>query len=209
MDYPKELLPQSNYKFINTDELEDESSLIRKSKKNKKDSIDNIGDVRLDAICEENKEREIFGLSFNLFGIYTIEHLRIIVENKDYHEYWKPKQEILSINEILFSLDEEAYPIFFSIINIHNIEFPYEKAINNKYTESLLATCKIEHKPTKCNYWHFELSIYSSEKNYIIYSSSAWKKRVSKYILKSILKIVASTKIPVTINIDEALYKDN
>lgn len=209
MDYPKELLPKSNYKLISTDELNNNFSLIRKSKKSKKDSIDNIGDVRLDAICEEEREREVFGLSFNLFGIYKIEHIKITIENRGYHDYWNPEQEPLSIDEISFSLDNEAFPIFFLILNLHNIDFPYEKTIKNKHTESLTGTCRIEHKPTKCNFWHFELSIYSSENNYIKYNSSLWKKKISKYILKSILKIDASTKTPKTIILDKFVYTVN
>jgi len=207
MEYPEELLPQHNYKVIETKDLNPEHSILRKSLRSKTESLDNLGDVRIDAIFE--KEKEVFGLSINLFGIFTCEYLKIIVINTKFHEDWNPGDKIPIIDEIEFTIDENAFPLFFKIKDLHNKSIPYKKNLPKiKGIKNFEGFCCIDHKPTKCNFWHFELSVYDSDlkQTYINASKKTWQKEIAHFLSKSILKMHVSIDVPEKIKISKSCY---
>ncbi|MDA3940912.1 MAG: hypothetical protein PF693_16635 [Spirochaetia bacterium] len=178
MNYPEELIPQSNYKII-----------------------------RIDAIC--NKEREVFGLSTNLYAVYVCNHLNFNPLDKSFHDYWSPGDSVLDATKIEYELIDDVFPIFFFIKDLHRQTIPYKKTMPNKNNiQEFHGTTSIVHKPTKCNYWHFEFSIHDVNDNIISKAGGTWQKNIANFLLKSFLKEYAFSETPSKQALEDDIYKN-
>lgn len=206
MSYPEELLPQEIFKIIDTENLLPDKVLVRKSCKAEADSFTISGDLRVDAICDH--PRRVPGLSANLFAIFLADHLKYDPIDKSYHDYWNSGDEIPAKEEIEFNIAEEVLPIFFLITDLHNQKFPYQKIEPKNKIIEFEGRIEIIHKPTMCNFWHFELTIYDSEGNEITNASSGWRKKIASFLSKSFLQISAFIEEPENKLIDKAIYQN-
>lgn len=206
MTYPDELIPQNNYKLIDIDEISDSSHIVRRSLVNQESTYDAIGNVRCEALINEDEERFLFGLSSNLLGIYKIEYLKFN-PGKKHNNYWQLGAD--TNKKIQYTLYKNPFPIFFKISLIHNIPFPYETPNRKNKTISITGRCCLLHKPTCANFWHCELTFFDNCNNQIKTSNSKWKLKAAKSFIRMTLKVIAFNKseTPPEIEIPAAVYK--
>ncbi|MBI2269016.1 MAG: hypothetical protein HYU69_01520 [Bacteroidetes bacterium] len=204
MLYPDELLPKPHYKGIDSDKLTPKSFLLRKSL-NPPDPYNE--EIRVDEIFDKGKE--LFGLSENLFGIYTLEHLKYVAskdKEKNYHSPWQVGDSVIKAEAVIFTIEENPAPIFFPVIAIHNVPFPIEKKISvqgnaNPQTKKISGRIYVQHSPSKCNFWHFELRITEPDNNgekeikRNSTNTGDWRDEAAKSFLKFTLKIIGQRSV--------------
>ncbi len=210
MTYPDELLPKSSYKkCINANDLVLHTCyLIRRSLKIQEETLDNIGQVRIDAICEIGNDEALYGLSHNVLGVFTKEHLKYSVHHKINIEWVCSVEDIEPLSNDRFEIFDSFVPLYVSIPSIHNREFPHRRVIKNKLTDtSVDGYCLVVHKPNLYNYWHFELQFLDYENNPIKKSGATWRVDAAKNFIKNILLEFVSIEAPVDSSIPSEIYK--
>lgn len=205
MNYPLELLPKINYKKIITEELPEESVIIRTT--DEKVILDELGKIPEKYIVKSGSEKQVFDLSVNLYGVYKLEHIKIqVIKGSGLDEEWKEGDSCLTeVEQDKFEINENKDAIFFLVFDINNKEIPYQKEINGK-TSDYEAICKVIHKPTVGNFWHFEVSYMEESGNIIQYGGSGWHKKLRSSIIRSFLKLHAKTSIQNEYSINEEIY---
>ena len=89
-------------------------------------------------------------MSLFLYGEYNESHFDIIVKNKEYNVDWDKNEEL---DDIPFDR-ETRFGIFLETIALKDKNIVYnENGQNDIYHLHYI------HKPTRANYWHFELSV--------------------------------------------------
>lgn len=154
MDYPQEILPNPDYKFIDCDLSA--HLVIRFTNTSDKNQIWDFETNRIvfQHIC--SPEDRIDDLSMSLLGNYTTDHIFLEFTNEGkskFMEYCEPDIEPdTPIFETDFNTDSNRHFWWIPISKIHNIQFDYTRS-----NEPYLATCKVQHTPMRWNYWHFSL----------------------------------------------------
>ncbi len=188
LSYPDILLAKENYiEKINTDSLDKNSNLVRRSLVSKEETFDNVGDISINALFKTGNEKDFYEWSTNLLGLYTIEHLNFIVKEDD---NYNKNCRLKSITEVQnYEYNVNAIPIFIKLYLLHKSVFPYTK--ENEQYEGIIY---IEHEPLLCNYWHFQVKINDEENNKIKNkNSSTWKTQAAKYFCNTRLKKYCKT----------------
>lgn len=203
MIYPEKLLPKNTFKIITVEDIDKRVSLLRKSVLPKEEAFDKIGDIRANAICEV---KHVFGLSMNLYSIYDHSHIAIIINDKKLHDYWYPHESIPKSDDIDFEINDSTFPIFLPLNKLHRKPFPYSKNNPKNGLEVLEGFLLIDHKPTKCNFWHFELSVFDSNSSKILRNKPAWREKIASFLLKSYLKEYVLDYTPEKIFLDKQIY---
>lgn len=152
MVYPSKIIPQKKYKKLPSDYfLQSGYYIIRHT--NSKDILDNLSQVKVKAVCEPRVR--IIGLSVNLMGHYRVVDSQINVLSPEYHQDWpigtlgkKPSK-----NE--FFIDNKRGVVFIRFEAFHNYPFDYT---HSDTSENYNFYCRLDHCPTLCNYWHFEVN---------------------------------------------------
>ncbi len=165
MSYPNKLLPKRIYSILDSNIFRSEGFYLLRHTPSKKLIDENTDMLLNNAICLQSSH--IIGYSLNLMGRYTIKHSKIEINHdfkKVFNSDWEPCELSLQPKKGQYRYDESKGFFFIDFNSIHN--YPYSKthpetAIKYKYI------CKLEHKPTKCNFWHFELHWYDSDGNKI------------------------------------------
>lgn len=207
MDYPLKLLPQKNYKYISLDTLDKNALLLRTTESNDRDFIlDTLDKVNPEAILPFDKFHQVFGLSVNLFGIYDSDDICFRVLSKELNEYWNEGDVVSeNISPSDYQILENRGIIFFEIFKLQEKSFPYKNPKDNP--EEFIGLCKIFHKPTKANFWHYQIEFEDKEGKIIKSKGSAWQKNMSEYLVRSFLKKYAfyeeKTILP---QIEEGIY---
>ncbi|GHV48646.1 hypothetical protein AGMMS49546_39300 [Spirochaetia bacterium] len=151
VSYPDILLSRSAYPPIGAKEVVD-YFFIRKTDKDLyqklKEGFELEELVNL-IIPEGTTERDIFELSVFLYGYFDVKHLDFRVSEKPYKDYYTHGMEAYSASDIVFSM-EPAFPVFLFAEKL------YERSLEVKALNEFI-THSFEHKPTRCNYWHFQL----------------------------------------------------
>lgn len=205
MSYPSELLPKSNYKKIITEELPQDSVIIRTT--DEKVVLDELEKIPEKYIVKSGSEKQVFDLSVNLYGVYRLEYIKIQpIKGSGLDNEWKEGDFCLTeVEQDKFEVQENKEAIFFLVFDIHNTEIPYKKEINGQ-TSDFEAICKVIHKPTVGNFWHFEVSYNEESGNIIQYGGSSWQKRLRSSIIRSFLKLHAKISIQNEDTINEDIY---
>lgn len=152
--YPQELLPRKSYESPITDAS---SLFVRTLKEFPSDCLDGhefLPEI-VDEILKPNGDIEIYSLSLFLYGTYNEKHFDIVVTDKEYFSYWDGEEEL---NDIPFERKEQ-FGIFLKADVLKNKTIVFE---NNKQQIDRY-TLHYEHKPTRSNYWHFELFVTKNE----------------------------------------------
>lgn len=150
MGYPQKLLPKKKYTFINRHiDYLNKLYLVRHIPSNAKKPNPSI------SISELGRTAQLPQYSLNLLGIFKVKHSKIRIDPKvtgKYSDYWssgdiaaRPRW-----NEIRLDSDRGAIFFKFSIVN----DYPYSTCLGS--TKYQFTLC-LRHKPTKCNFWHFEI----------------------------------------------------
>jgi hypothetical protein len=180
VSYPEILLPKKNYPILENNVVID-NALVRETVLDVYQFLAKTGyepdDVLPLIVAPQLSFREVFELSTFLYGYYTEQHIGIKVEDAALYTDWNKDMEELLAEKIKFKQDK-AYPCFLAVskLNMQEIDFNGEKHI-----------LSFSHKPTRINYWHFELWVMDSEGNRIPRDKS---NAHTKYLAKSILEYI-------------------
>jgi hypothetical protein len=207
MDIPRRLIPCRFYKNIEIENLASEKNnffLMRRG--NNVPILDDNGDANLKFIYE-NPGHVKNGLSCWLIGWMKIEDAKIEPEN---NEDWVRCGERTKNKNLIANINNETKVMFFKVRDIHGVHIPYEdekrrkiepdaqmlgsRKERAKYREYISrrfeGVCKLFHKPTKSNFWHFEFHFFDSE------GQKVEEIRLIKSIANSFLKNAIITKRP-------------
>jgi hypothetical protein len=153
-------------------------------------------------IAPQPSLREVFELSLFLYGYYDERHCGIRASDNSLYADWTKDKEELAVETISFT-QEIVWPLFLAVKNLDRqvIDFNGEKHL-----------LSVSHKPTRVNYWHFELWIKDSAGERIPRDKNNTH---TKYLAKSLLEyIVAEAVMPKTAvkpfkrdDFDKALYR--
>jgi hypothetical protein len=129
--------------------------------------------------------REVFELSLFLYGYYDEHHIGIRADDTTLYEDWEKNQPELKVEDIRFT-QKIAYPLFLAASKLDHQEIEYNGEAH---------TLSFSHRPTRINYWHFELWIKDSAGNRIPRDkSNAHTKYLAKVILEYIVVEAISSK---------------
>lgn len=176
INYPEELLPQPIYR---QDIFEDQSSKGKPTLK-----VDDLKSFYLVHTLDDGKSlhssyqlsvnfREYFtprrfvsGMSMNLLSVYRKRHTQYIVNYKSNNgasDPWK-LGEVSIIPRKKLKKKKSAGYFGMKIADIMSIQkkLPMKNNEGASEDEFLISTV-IEHKPSRCNYWHFEIYLYAKD----------------------------------------------
>jgi hypothetical protein len=183
--YPKILLPRKFYPRLPNEDLAG-NSLVRETVIDLYPILNKRGyapdDVVRFIVAPQPSLREIFELSVFLYGYYDERHTGIHVPDSALYDDWTPEQPELLADDIPFS-QEAVYPLFLSADRLSKQELDFNG-------ENHLLS--FSHRPTRINYWHFELWAEDSKGTRIPRDKSNTH---TKYLAKSILEYIASEAI--------------
>lgn len=154
--YNKKLLPRQCYRLL--DDISGLKSFFLCRNTNRKRRIIKKSD-NWDEVWDISELRR--GMSVNLLSVYTHSDAQIIVTGKigDSHfERWNPADEIIAPPHIKYH--RRANFIGVRIDDILNITCPQiEVTFKNGTERKDSVRFDVQHCPTKCNFWHFEIGI--------------------------------------------------
>jgi hypothetical protein len=230
LKYPKKLLPRKNYKLIEFDDLMSFNIVIvrRSLKDSKEDTFDAFGFLRDDAMTNKDIPRMSMNLLGGFFDVVDIK----FIQKKPASDDWLEGNKILALKDFKNCIEiyPTPIPIFFHLIDVNKIPFPYQKDKKSlpsglsveleSNRAKLNGTTKILHKPTLSNFWHIEFHLFEDEKadsKPIIKASETNKERLLKeqsvgtqaadYALRNIFKVKALSEIDKFDRIPEKYYK--
>jgi len=126
--------------------------------------------------------REVFELSIFLYGYYEEQHIGIRVNDTALYADWNKELPELTADDIEF-FQETAFPLYLAAVKLDRQEIDF-----NGETHIL----SFSHKPTRVNYWHFELWVKDSTGNRVPRDKS---NAHIKYLAKSILEYIISEAV--------------
>jgi hypothetical protein len=183
--YPDILLPRQTYPILENEDIK-ENALVRETTVNVYQFLTKTGynpdDILPLAIAPQPSLREVFELSIFLYGYYDERHIGIRVDDTSLYADWEKNQMELRAEDIRFT-QKTAYPLFFSASKLDRQEIDY-----NGETHTL----SFSHRPTRVNYWHFELWVKDSAENRIPRDRS---NAHTKYLAKSVLEYIIAEAV--------------
>jgi hypothetical protein len=183
--YPEILLPRPSYPLLENKEVSS-CALVRETPVDVHAFLAKPGyepdDILSLIVAPQFSLREVFELSIFLFGYYDERHIGIRVDDTAFYADWEKNQPKLRVEDIRFT-QKIAYPLFLAASKLDCQEIDY-----NEETHTL----SFSHRPTRVNYWHFELWIKDSAGNRIPRDKSNVH---TKYLAKSILEYIAAEAI--------------
>ena len=185
MYYPEILLPRKSYPILGNEDVK-EYALVRETIIDVYELLDKSGyepdDILPFVVAPQPSLREVFELSTFLYGYYTEQHIGIRVVDTALYSDWTNDLPELLAERITFS-QEKAYPLFLAaeILDQQEIDYNGENYI-----------LSFSHKPTRVNYWHFELWVKDSTGNRIPRDKSSAHIR---YLAKSILEFIIAEAV--------------
>lgn len=200
MPYPEVLLPSKLFKKISCDL----SGYLVIRRTDSEDIINpSTGTLRDEAVVKD--DIHLIDYSTNLVGCFEVEHLKYDIVGPRKNEltrYWDFSSEVIPPEEgtdfdVLFEYGYFTLPIE----EFHDFRFPFKKGDNRDYQAVLL----VVHKPTNCNYWHFEVRWHDFDKEgnpkEIKKNAKAKWQLALASTLKSMIKIHFERTIPVELTV--------
>ncbi len=182
--YPQEIIPEPGMGKLSNESLKDKL-LIRILSQRLIDYIDD-GVFQLEIvslILGSQSSTEVFELSTILLGSYLPKYCTLDVVDKKYYEYWDFIEKIYASN-ISYNENSNLLPLYLNCNSIIGVSVSY-KTFDQKNAEVVV---KIEHKPTRCNYWHFEVFVCDNQNNKIPRTKhSNWAKVLAQKILEDVI----------------------
>lgn len=174
--YPKSLLPHQTYATLSS-EVVLSCSFIRETQENMYSFLDqsNMTDGIVRKIIEPQYAKEVFELSLFLYGYYDENHVGIRLENRSYYENWNVSMTDILVSDVEYSR-QEWFPLFLYAEKLceQKIEF-----------EGKIYTLSFSHKPTRANFWHFQLWTKNSDGDCI--SRDKGNKRLARSLLERVV----------------------
>ncbi len=183
--YPEILLPRQTYPVLKNDDVKD-YTLVRETMVDVYQFLTKPGyepdDILSLVVAPQPSLREVFELSTFLYGYYKDQHIGIHVNDAALYADWNKELPELTADDIHF-FQETAFPLYLAAKKLDRQEIDF-----NGETHIL----SFSHKPTRANYWHFELWVKDSTGNRIPRDKS---NAHTKYLAKSILEYIISEAI--------------
>ena len=187
--YPEVLLPRRNYPILENKDVID-NALVRETTVNVYKFLTKTeyepDDILHFVAAPQPSLREVFELSAFLYGYYQEQHMGIRVDDTGLYTDWNKDLPELKTVDIKFS-QKEAWPLFLAAAKLDRQEIDFNGE---------LYILSFSHKPTRVNFWHFELWVKDDAGNRIP------RDRINahtKYLAKSILEhIIAEAVISKT-----------
>jgi len=183
--YPEILLSRQTYPVLKNDDVKN-NALVRETKVDVYQFLTKPGyepdDILHFVVAPQPSLREVFELSTFLYGYYEDQHIGIRVNDAALYADWNKELPELKADDIKF-FQEIAFPLYLAAIKLDRQEIDY-----NGETHIL----SFSHKPTRVNYWHFELWVKDSSRNRIPKDKS---NAHTKYLAKSILEYIISEAV--------------
>ncbi|GBU27818.1 hypothetical protein R84B8_01359 [Treponema sp. R8-4-B8] len=183
--YPEILLSRQTYPILKNDDVRD-NALVRETTVDVYQFLTKQGyepdDILPLVIAPQPSLREVFDLSTFLYGYFEERHIGIRVNDAALYADWNNELPELMADEIQF-YQETAFPLYLAAAKLDRQEIDF-----NGETHIL----SFSHKPTRVNYWHFELWVKDSAGNRIPRDKS---NAHTKYLAKSILEYIISEAV--------------
>lgn len=211
--YPPKLLSRAQYRKIKIDSLIGKGFLLVRRPVPNEDLTDpDTGQLNAEAICEfaldKNGRFECFGLSVNLYGVFKFTDLAYILLSPSYKDYWEEGDAEVSIESLNYNEVEVKSAFIIALDGLSGDVFSYqdknrnkrknddewtllhgkEKAIAEYKNRMLKGWYKLEHKPLKGNFWHFEWNFYEEDGNLINSKFKDFKIAIAENTVQSTLK---------------------
>ena len=185
MRYPEILLPRQSYPILENDDVKD-YVFVRETITDVYQFLAETGyepeDILPLVVAPQPSLREVFELSVYLYGYYDERHTGIRVEDTALYSEWNNKLPELCVDDIKFS-QENVHLLFLAAIKLDRQEIDFN---GKPYLFSF------SHKPTRVNYWHFELWVKDSSANHIPRDKS---NAHTRYLAKSILEYIIAEAV--------------
>ena len=171
--------------MLGNDDVSD-NALVRETVVNVYQFLDKNGyepdDILPFVVAPQPSLREVFELSTFLYGYYEEHHAGIRVNDAALYADWNKDIPDLRAVDIMFS-QKKAWPLFLAAAKLDRQEIDFN---GEMYILSF------SHKPTKVNYWHFELWVKDDIGNRIPRDRS---NAHTKYLAKSILEYIIAEAV--------------
>ena len=183
--YPEVLLPRRTYPMLENEDVRD-NTLARETTVNVYQFLAKTGyepdDILPLVVAPQPSLREVFELSAFLYGYYEEQHMGIRVDDTGFYADWNKDLPELKAADIKFT-QKQAWPLFLAAAKLdrQGIDFNGE-----------LYILSFSHKPTRVNYWHFELWVKDGDGNRIPRDKS---NAHTKYLAKSILEYIIAEAV--------------
>jgi hypothetical protein len=183
--YPEILLPSQTYPILKNEDIKD-NALVRETMVDVYKFLAKPGyepdDILSLVVAPSPSLREVFELSTFLYGYYEDQHIGIRVNDAALYADWNKELPELRVDDIQFSR-EKVFPLFLAAIRLDRQEIDFNGEIH---------ILSLSHKPTRVNYWHFELWIKDGNGNRIPKDKS---NAHIKYLAKSIMEYIISEAV--------------
>jgi hypothetical protein len=183
--YPESLLPKQSYPILPNEDITD-CSLIRETITDLYVFLEKPGyspdDILRYIIAPQPSLREVFELSLFLYGYYDERHCGIRVNDGTLYAAWTKDKEELAAKDIVFT-QEAAWPLFLAVRKLD------KQVIDFNGEDHLLS---VSHKPTRANYWHFELWVRDAAGERIPRDKS---NAHTRYLAKSLLEYIIAEAV--------------
>jgi hypothetical protein len=183
--YPEVLLPRQSYPILENEEVSD-NALVRETTVNVYYFLSKTGyepdDILPFVVAPQPSLREVFELSTFLYGYYEEQSMGIKVDNTELYADWNKSMPELKALDIKFS-QEKVWPLFLIAAKLDQQEIDFNGE---------LYILSFSHRPTRVNYWHFELWVKDNDGNRIPRERS---NAHTKYLAKSILEYVIAEAV--------------
>jgi hypothetical protein len=185
MLYPAILLPRQTYPVLENRDIWD-NALVHETLIDVYKFLEKAGyepdDILPFVVAPQPSLREVFELSTFLYGYYEEKHIGIRVDDAALYADWDKNLPELGVEDIKFS-QVEAYPLFLAAAKLERQEIDFNGEMH---------ILSFSHKPTRVNYWHFELWVNDSTGNLIPRDKSSTR---IKYLAKSILEYIIAEAV--------------
>jgi len=148
-----------------------------------------------DILAPQPSLREVFELSTFLYGYYEDQHIGIRVNDTALYADWNKELPELMADDIQFS-QATAFPLYLAAIKLDQQEIDFNGEAH---------ILSFSHKPTRVNYWHFELWVKDSTGNRILRDKS---NAHTKYLAKSILEYIISEAVLLKTSVNVFKHSD-
>jgi hypothetical protein len=183
--YPEILLARQTYPVLKNDDVRD-NALVRETTADVYQFLTKQGyepdDILSLVVAPQLSLREVFELSIFLYGYYEEQHIGIRVNDAALYADWNKELPELTADDIQF-FQETAFPLYLAAIKLDRQEIDFNGEMH---------ILSFSHKPTRANYWHFELYVKDGTGNCIPRDKS---NAHTKYLAKSILEYIISEAI--------------
>jgi len=183
--YPEILLPRKSYPVLSGGEIAS-CAFVRETAIDLYPILRRNGfapeDVVRHVVAPQPSLREVFELSVFLYGYYDELHVGIRVDDAALYQDWTESAPDIQTAAVAFTR-QKAYPLFLRVEKLDKQEIDFN---GEPY---LLA---FSHKPSRANYWHFQLWTRDSVGRCIPRDKSGAR---MKHLARSILEYIVAEAI--------------